>query len=96
MAFLSHFRAKKGHFLGGAALNQPLFRSLALQDMFFESSTCEIGWGGVELTTRPQKPLFSAQKWHFKAIFGQKWPFFGGAALNHPFSGSLTLQHMFL
>ena len=39
---------------------------------FFELSTCKIGWGGVKLTTAAQRTLFSAQKWHFQAIFGQK------------------------
>ena len=34
LAFLGHFWAKNGHFLGGAALNHPFSRFLTLEHMF--------------------------------------------------------------
>ena len=64
LAFLGHFWAKNGHFLGGAALNHPFSRFLTRQHMFSFVGHLQNRVGGVEWTTRAQKTLLLAQKWH--------------------------------
>ena len=64
LALLGHFLAKNGHFLGRAVLNHFLgFQPC--NTCFCLFSTCKMGWGGVELTTRSQRTLFLAENWHF-------------------------------
>ena len=86
-------------FLEGVALKHLFSGSHTVQRICLSGKHLQNRVRGLELTTRAQKTLFLARRWHFQAILGQKWPFFlrgGGGGLIHPFLGSHMLGHKFL
>ena len=70
------FGQKMALFWVGRPRNTCLPASIPCNQFFFESSTCKIGLGGLELTSQAPKTVFWAHYWHFSAIFGKKMPIF--------------------
>ena len=83
-------------FFGGGGLKDPFFGLHTRYTCLLEFSSCKIGWeGGLDLTSRAQKTIFSAKKLAFLGHFCAKnGHFVGAAALNHPFPVFHALQHM--
>ena len=89
MAFFGHFWAKNAIFLGMAAPEPLIICSKNCKTRFFESSTLEIGYGALPVTTQATKTLFYAKKWLFLA---KKCVFLVMAALKPLIICSKTLQ----
>ena len=97
MAIVGHVVTSNGLFQAWAAFRHLISGCNTLQPIvFFDSSTCKIGWEGLELTTRAQnnnsfyaKLAFLGPSLHKN---GLSW---SRVALKHQFPSYHTLNYMF-